>query len=266
MLPVFRRTIDLLKPATDLPLIFLWNCASHLFCLSLGPRLKYSAPYTPFAFQSGNPFLIRVFMPTTTSIAHELWTADEFLDWLEPGVFADLIDGEILMHSPVSLLHGNLTNFLDRLLASFIEHQGLGGVVHREVIAVRMSQRSVVMPDIAFYTREQEALFQEMHIPVAPTWVAEILSPTTALNDVGRKFAKYEEYGVKEYWVLDPKALAHRFYSRRDNLLLEFGQNEEIIRSGAIPGFWVKRSWLDRQLRVNPTVAEALAQLVALDK
>jgi hypothetical protein len=35
-------------------------------------------------------------MPTTTSIAHELWTADEFLDWLEPGVFADLIDGEIL--------------------------------------------------------------------------------------------------------------------------------------------------------------------------
>ena len=174
-------------------------------------------------------------MPTTTSIAHELWTADEFLDWLEPGVFADLIDGEILMHSPVSLLHGNLTNFLDRLLASFIEHQGLGGVVHREVIAVRMSQRSVVMPDIAFYTREQEALFQEMHIPVAPTWVAEILSPTTALNDVGRKFAKYEEYGVKEYWVLDPKALAHRFYSRRDNLLLEFGQNE-IIRSRAPHG------------------------------
>jgi hypothetical protein len=49
----------------------------------------------PFAFQSGNPFFIGVYMPTTLSIAHELWTADEFLDWLEPGVFADLIDGEI---------------------------------------------------------------------------------------------------------------------------------------------------------------------------
>ena len=124
-------------------------------------------------------------MPTTTSIAYELWTADEFLDWLEPGVFADLIDGEILMHSPVSLLHGNLTNFLDRLLAAYID------------------------------------------------------------------------------WVLDPKILAHRFYSRQDNLLLEFGQNEQIIRSASIPGFWVKRSWLDRQLRANPTVAEALAQIVA---
>ena len=127
---------------------------------------------------------------------------------------------------------------------------------------MRMSQRSVVMPDIAFYTQEQESLFREKHIPVAPTWVAEILSAATALNEVGRKFAKYEEYGVKEYWVLDPKTLAHRFYSRRDNLLLEFGQNEEIIRSRAIPGFWVKRIWLDRQLRANTTVAEALAQIV----
>ena len=45
-------------------------------------------------------------MPTEVSIAQQLWTADEFLSWLEPGVFADLIDGQIIMHSPVSLLHG----------------------------------------------------------------------------------------------------------------------------------------------------------------
>jgi len=200
-------------------------------------------------------------MPTEVSIAHQLWTADEFLSWLEPGLFADLIDGQIIMHSPVSLLHGNLTNFLDRLLAAYVERERLG-VVHREVIAVRLSQRSVVMPDIAFYTREQEALFQENHIPVAPTWLAEIISPTTAGDDVGRKFAKYEEYGVKEFWILDPKTLVHRFYSRQDNLLLEFGQNEEIIRSRAVSGFWVRRSWLDpRQMPDKPTVSEALLEL-----
>jgi Uma2 family endonuclease len=102
---------------------------------------------------------------------------------------------------------------------------------------VRLSQRSVDLPDIAFYTREQESLFRETHIPVAPTWVAEVLSPSTALNDVGRKFAKYEEYGVQEYWFLDPKTLAHRFYDRRDNLLVEFGQNEEIIRVQGDTGF-----------------------------
>jgi Uma2 family endonuclease len=201
-------------------------------------------------------------MPTQVPTAHELWTADEFLGWLEPGIFADLIDGQIVMHSPVSLAHANLTNFLDRLLAAYIEHNQMG-VVHREVIAVRLSQRSVVMPDIAFYTREQEALFQDTHIPVAPTWVAEILSPATAADDVGRKFAKYEEHGVKEYWLLDPKTLAHRFYSLQDNLLLEFGQDEEIIRSRAIAGFWVKRAWLNpRQMPASPTISGALAELI----
>ena len=202
-------------------------------------------------------------MPTEVSIAQQLWTADEFLSWLEPGVFADLIDGQIIMHSPVSLLHGNLTNFLDRLLAAYVERERLG-VVHREVIAVRLSQRTVFMPDIAFYTREQELLFQETHIPVAPTWLAEILSPTTAGVDVGRKFAKYEEYGVKEFWILDPKTLAHRFYSRQDNLLLEFGQNEGVIRSRAVSGFWVRRDWLDPgQMPDKPTVSEALLQLAS---
>ncbi len=201
-------------------------------------------------------------MPTTTSIAHELWTADEFLDWLERRLC------RLDRWRNTYAFSGQPTPWQsDKLpgpsLASSIEQRGIGGVVHREAIAVRLSQRSVVLPDIAFYTREQESLFRETHIPVAPTWVAEVLSPSTAVNDVGRKFAKYEEYGVQEYWVLDPKSLAHRFYERRDNLLAEFGENEEIIRSRSIPGFWVKRIWLNRQLRANPTVAEALAELVS---
>jgi hypothetical protein len=36
-------------------------------------------------------------MPTLVSesktIRRELWTADDFLDWLQPGVHADLIEG-----------------------------------------------------------------------------------------------------------------------------------------------------------------------------
>jgi len=32
----------------------------------------------------------------------KLLTAEEFLDWLKPGVFADLVNGESVMHSPLS--------------------------------------------------------------------------------------------------------------------------------------------------------------------
>ena len=67
--------------------------------------------------------------------ARRLMTSEEFLDWLQPGVFADLIDGEIVMHSPVNLRHARLINFLDRLLGGYIEHEDLGEL-HRESVAV----------------------------------------------------------------------------------------------------------------------------------
>ena len=34
--------------------------------------------------------------------------------------------------------------------------------------------------------------------------MVEILSPTTAYDDLGTKFRNYEKYGVREYWVVDP--------------------------------------------------------------
>ena len=91
-------------------------------------------------------------MPTLVSesktIRHELWTADDFLDWLEPGIHADLIDGEKFMHSPVNLRHADLTNFVDFLLRSHIEKHRLGKL-YREVVAVRLGSRNVFLPDLA---------------------------------------------------------------------------------------------------------------------
>ena len=69
-------------------------------------------------------------MPTLVSMSdieqQELLTAEEFLDWLKPGVQAELFFGEIVMHSPVNLRHADLLNFVDRLLAACIELKKLG--------------------------------------------------------------------------------------------------------------------------------------------
>ena len=185
-------------------------------------------------------------MPTAVSIDNvverQLWTADDFLGWLEPGIHADLIDGEKFMHSPVNLRHARLLNFMDHLLRSYIEHCKLGEL-HREVFAIRLSTRNVFLPDLAFFTNEQVAGLRHTHAPFAPTLVVEALSPNTADRDVGPKFAAYEEHGGQEYWVLDPETLAHRFYRREGELLVEFGHGEEVIRAQTVPGFWLKRCW-----------------------
>lgn len=118
-------------------------------------------------------------------------TAEEFLDWLEPGVHADLIQGETVMHSPVNFRHADLLNFVDYLLRSYIEAHKLGRL-YREVVAVRLSPRQVFLPDLAFFTNEQVARLASTHAACAPTLVVEALSPRTAHLDSGPKFAAYE--------------------------------------------------------------------------
>jgi Uma2 family endonuclease len=188
-----------------------------------------------------------------------LWTAEEFLDWLEPGVKAGLIDGDKHMHSPVDLKHARLVNFLDRLLGAYVESRKLGEV-HREMVAVRLSARNVFLPDIAYFTNEQVAKLLPTFVPFAPTFVVEVLSPGNPERDLVEKFPKYEEHGVKEYWILDPEHLRHRFFRRENELLVEFAQCGEQIQSQSVKGFWVKRTWLNPEKL--PEVSRCLREVM----
>ncbi|TVQ18574.1 MAG: Uma2 family endonuclease, partial [Spirochaetaceae bacterium] len=146
-------------------------------------------------------------MPTRMSVSadleRELLTADDFLEWLIPGRHADLIDGEIRMHSRVSTRHADLLNFVDRLLGTYVDRHGLG-LLYREVVAVKLASRNVFLPDLAFYRAERAGLVRDTHIEGPPDLVVEVLSKRTADRDVGPKFAEYEQHGVTEYWILDP--------------------------------------------------------------
>jgi Uma2 family endonuclease len=188
-----------------------------------------------------------------------LWTAEEFLDWLEPGVKADLIDGDKHMHSPVHIKHARLLNFLHPLLTLYIQAHKLGEV-HRELVAVRLSARNVVLPDLAYFTNEQVARLQPNYAPFAPTFVVEVLSPGNPERDLVEKFPKYEEHGVSEYWILDPHDLAHRFFRRENELLVEYAQSGEQITAQSVQGFWVKRSWLNPEKL--PDVSQCLREVL----
>ena len=203
-------------------------------------------------------------MPTRVSAAadleRELLTAEDFMEWLEPGRSADLIDGEIFMHSPVSIRHARLLNFLDRLLGAYVDRHRLGELF-REEVAVRLSSRNVFQPDLAFYGAARQSLVRANHVEGAPDLAVEVLSPRTADRDIGPKFAEYEQHGVIEYWILDPETLAHRFYRRDGELLIEYAEQGSRIESQVVTGFFVLREWLDPERL--PPLAESLATIEA---
>lgn len=127
-------------------------------------------------------------------------------------------------------------------------------------MAVKLSARNVFLSDLAFYRSERRQLVRETFVDGVPDLVVEALSPTTGERDVSVKFVEYEQHGVGEYWVLDPETLAHRFYAREGELLVEFARGESPIPSRTIRGFHRLRDWLD-PTRL-PAVGECLRTLL----
>ncbi len=69
----------------------------------------------------------------------------------------------------------------------------------------------------------------------------EILSPSTAYYDLKDKKRLYETSGVKEYWIVDPKAREIEVYELVDDRYALFGRQEKqgVITSKLLQGFSV---------------------------
>jgi Uma2 family endonuclease len=75
----------------------------------------------------------------------------------------------------------------------------------------------VLVPDLAGWRRERVPGLLARDQPffdVAPDWVCEVLSPSTAGLDRGRKMALYHQEGVEHVWLLDPRSHTLETYHR----------------------------------------------------
>lgn len=67
---------------------------------------------------------------------------------------------------------------------------------------VRTSVRNELQPDILV---ARYVDLTPKNLPVAPVLAVEVLSASTALNDLHNKKAAYARMGTASYWVLDPE-------------------------------------------------------------
>ena len=82
-----------------------------------------------------------------------------------------------------------------------------GGVALVAPFAIVFDEFDVVQPDVLFFRAERVHLLQpDAETRHAPDIVVEVLSPSTAATDRGRKMRLFARYGVPEYWIVDPVA------------------------------------------------------------
>ena len=77
--------------------------------------------------------------------------------------------------------------------------------------------RHVLVPDIAAWRIDRmPVLPRTAYFELAPDWVCEILSPSTAGLDREKKLRIYAEAGVEFAWLIDPIARRLEAYRRDD--------------------------------------------------
>jgi Uma2 family endonuclease len=66
----------------------------------------------------------------------------------------------------------------------------------------------VIVPDLAGWRRERmpEMPVDKAYFEIAPDWVCEVLSPSTAALDRGDKLKAYGSFAVSRVWFVDPEA------------------------------------------------------------
>jgi Uma2 family endonuclease len=118
---------------------------------------------------------------------------------------AELIDGEPVVippdHPPAASAQGAL--FV--LLHAWNALREPRGLLLPDVF-VRVDATSTLGPDIAWWGPERRPPVKQELLTVIPDWVAEVLSPSTRLNDLGPKRERYLAAGVRELWFVDPAA------------------------------------------------------------
>jgi Uma2 family endonuclease len=97
-------------------------------------------------------------------------------------------------------------SYLHLRLGLFIEERELG-TFRFSPLDVILRDDTVLQPDLLFVSRERNAIIDpDGGIHGAPELVIEILSPSTAKRDLVVKRRLYSQHGVREYWIVDPKA------------------------------------------------------------
>ncbi|HEY8599050.1 MAG TPA: Uma2 family endonuclease [Thermomicrobiales bacterium] len=202
---------------------------------------------------------------------------DEFLAWADEDVHAEWANGEVIVFMPPSTKHQLVSGFLSTLLLLFARAFNLGEVLTAPIEMRAKPDGAAREPDILFLkTAHRERLTAQRLLGPADL-VVEVVSSESVRRDRDDKFYEYEQAGITEYLIIDPRAGKERvdFYRLAEGgkYLAILPDREGRYHSTILPGFWFHPDWFWQEAMPDPLLTlaqiapEALtAVLAALEK
>lgn len=141
-------------------------------------------------------------MATLTIDKTKRWTADDYKQ-LDEDVKCEIIDAELIMTPAPNTNHQKVSMSLIFKIRQYIEIKKKGILFHAPT-DIYFDERNVFQPDLIYVDDQHASIIREKGIEGVPDLIIEIISPSNSYIDRYIKKGKYAQFGVKEYWIVDP--------------------------------------------------------------
>jgi Uma2 family endonuclease len=138
------------------------------------------------------------------------WTVDDLETLPDDGLRYELLDGTLIVSPAPVPRHQRALLRLAILLTNSCpaDHE-----VFVAPLDWQPDRRTSLEPDLLIVRKDR---IGEKNITQTPAIVIEVLSPGTARIDKMLKFSRYQEGGIEQYWIMDPRVPSIEVYQLAD--------------------------------------------------
>ncbi len=180
---------------------------------------------------------------------------EEFLAWTD-APHAEWVNGDVIAFMPPNTIHQRIAGFLFNLLSIYAHFFNLGEVIAAPFEMRVFPGRSSREPDLVFVAREHLARLTSERLEGPADLAIELISDSSVARDRDDKFYEYQEAGVGEYWIIDPRPGKERadFYqlTAEGKYQAALPDADGRYHSIVVRGFWLNPDWMWQDPLPNP--------------
>lgn len=149
----------------------------------------------------------------------------------------ELVDGELIVSPAASSRHQRICTELGLEVGMFLRNHNLGDLFSSPMHVV-LDEHAHYEPDLCFVAKERLSIIGENYISGPPDLIVEVISESNRSHDTVVKFNDYQRYGVKEYWLVDPRENHIRVFTLQGSAYQVLGiyAAGDRVQSRAFPG------------------------------
>ncbi|MEO0147447.1 MAG: Uma2 family endonuclease [candidate division WOR-3 bacterium] len=165
------------------------------------------------------------------TVKEKVWTYRDYLK-LEDDKRYEVINGRLVEMPAPNFEHQEILRDIGGLVWNFVKKMDKGSIGYAPFDVI-LSENIVVQTDIAFISKDNLKNIREGRLFGSPDMVVEIVSPGSYM---------YEEFGVKEYWIVLPGERVVEVWvlgEKGQYELYSFAEKEGKVKSKVLEGLEV---------------------------